>query len=248
MFSVAVLKKINAISGLFFATFVVLHLLAHYALLIGYEAANSVMETMRKIYQNFVVELVLLLSFVAHMWSNACLFAARKRVERNAKKDDDDNDVDTAAIARRGNNSTELRLHRLAGYVLAFFIFGHVFAVRIAPSLYMTDPAAYDYSFVGKAYELLPLGIFPIYYCVLGVAGIWHLVYGVHSALIVLFWGGSIIVGRPFPMLLKIVALANHLAIIGAVIALGHHMATTDLSAKEELHNDLFESMGIKSP
>ena len=90
------------------------------------------METMCKIYQNFVVELVLLLSFVAHMWSKPCLFAASKRVERNAIKDDDDNDVDTAAIARRGNNSAELRLHRLAGYVLAFFVLCHVFAVRIA--------------------------------------------------------------------------------------------------------------------
>ena len=66
------------------------------------------------------------------LWPTCGPNPVSSRPAKESKEDDDDNDVDTAAIARRGNNSAELRLHRLAGYVLAFFVLCHVFAVRIA--------------------------------------------------------------------------------------------------------------------
>uniref|UniRef100_A0A7S1D1Q7 Mitochondrial adapter protein MCP1 transmembrane domain-containing protein n=1 Tax=Cyclophora tenuis TaxID=216820 RepID=A0A7S1D1Q7_CYCTE len=237
--SSATLKKINAVSGLGFAVFVLLHFLSHYALNLSYEQATETMLAMRIIYQNPVFEVLLLCCLLAHMYSNAGLYMARSKLA-STKKDDD------AAKKKKQPlpGLTELNAHRYAGYALAVFIFGHVFAVRIAPLLFLPeDPGAYDYSFVAKVYELVPFYIFPIYLSIFGMVGGWHTIYGVRSAIATL--SGKSVVGKPFPLPLKIVALLSHALVIGALISLEGYRTTVDMSEKAELHDKLNAAMGI---
>lgn len=222
--------------GLRFAVFTVMHLVSHYTLNSSYEQANTTMLTFRQVYQNPLFEVLLVVSLLAHMYSNSGLYMARSKIASN-KKDDDNN----KKAAPPG--STELNAHRFAGYLLSLLVFGHVFAVRVTPLLHLEDPSEYDYSFAASVYELIPFNIFPVYLSILGMVGGWHTIYGVRSAIATLS-GGSV-VGKPFPIALKAVALANHLLIIGAVVALGGYASTVDFSEKEDMHRALLTAMGM---
>ena len=124
-----------------------------------------------------------------------------------------------------------------------FLYFGHVFATRLGAIFFLDDASAFDYKFVGAAYSLAPMNTFPIYLCVFGVAGGWHLVYGSYSALATL--SGSTVAGKVVPLTLKVMALASHIAIVSAVMFLGYYMKSIDMSDGENARLNYFHRMGM---
>jgi succinate dehydrogenase/fumarate reductase cytochrome b subunit len=230
--SIAVLKKLQAASGLFFGTFLAMHLLSHYTLNFGWDAANGRLNSFRALYQNSIFEVLLFLSVFTHMYANLSVYKCRQKI-RSTKQDD----------KKPAPEALELKGHRIAGYIIALSIFGHVTATRLGPILVLDDPSEYDYSFVAKANELVPGYLFLVYLAIFGMAGGWHLIYGTRSAITTL--SGSSTVGKPFPMVLKVMAMSNHLLIIGAVLALGGFRCVIDMETKAELHEKLYSALGL---
>jgi hypothetical protein len=229
--SVKTLKQLNAASGLFFGAFLMMHLMCHYSLNLGYEAGQERLMTARKVYQHPIFESLLAVSLLVHFYTNVNLYMARTKINGAAKKEPD---------AKEPAGSLELQGHRVAGYMLSFLLLVHIFATRISPLVFLEHPSVYDYSFAALAIPTIPLKILNVYYTFLGCAGGWHFIYGTRAAIAILS-GGSI-VGKPFPIPLKVVALANHLLIIGAVFVLGKAATTLEMTT---VHRSLFEKLGI---
>jgi succinate dehydrogenase/fumarate reductase cytochrome b subunit len=72
-----------------------------------------------------------------------------------------------------------LRLHRYSAYYLAIFIFGHIAATRLPAILADAPPF-----FAGVSFSLhfMPWWFYP-YYALLGIAGLYHMFYGIPVAL-----------------------------------------------------------------
>lgn len=230
--SIRQLKKLQALSGLIFGVFLVMHLLTHYSLNLGWDTAHSYQQLFRRIYQHPRVEIVIFGSLVVHMYSNTMIYIYRGKLAADKKEGSATEKI-----------SLELKGHRYAGYFLAFSIFGHVAATRIGPMFIMDDASEYDYGFISKANELLPSNLFLGYLVVLGATGVWHLIYGTRSAIATL--RGKSVMGTKFPISLKMVALTSHILIISACLALGGFYYTVDLETKTELHDKLFSAMGM---
>lgn len=224
--SVGTWKKLQATSGLIFGVFLTMHLFSHFALIVGWETAQTnLMQTWRPIYQHPIFEITLLLATALHMVSNTVIIMKRGKLEAKKKV------------------NGELLGHRYSGYFLAFSIFGHVGATRLAPLFLLDDPSQYDYSFVAKANQLFPSSIFAVYLILFGMAGGWHLVYGTRSALATL--SGTSVMGKPLPMALKFVANLSHLLVINAVLALMGYYYLVDTTTKAALHDQIFDKIGI---
>jgi len=230
--SISALKKLQAASGLFFGTFLAMHLVSHYTLNLGWDAANGRLKSFRALYQSSIFEVLLVLSVLTHMYANVSVYKYRQKIQ-STKQDS------KKSVA----GSMELKGHRIAGYIIALSIFGHIAATRLGPIFILDNPSEYDYSFAAKANELMPGHFFLLYLAVFAMAGGWHLIYGTRSAIATL--SGSSAVGKPFPMPLKVMALSNHLLIIGAVLALGGFRYAVDMDAKAELHEKLYSAMGM---
>jgi hypothetical protein len=71
------------------------------------------------------------------------------------------------------------KYHRYAGYVLSLLVGGHAIATRIAP---LVAGVVIDYSFASVPMYTFPV-LFPIYYTILGCAGLYHLSWGALQAL-----------------------------------------------------------------
>lgn len=230
--SFSTLKKMSAASGLVFGNFLAYHLYCHYSLYLqGLDAANENLVKGRVVYQNPVIEILLLLSVLVHMYSNTSLYLYRKR---NSNKDDANKTV-----------PAELKAHRIAGYIMGTSIVGHVFATRMAPLYAFGENAsAYNYGFIHTAAGMLGGAIFYIYLAVFAMAGGWHLIYGTRSALATLS-GGSV-ANKPMPIPLKVMALTNHILIILGVLALSGYFYEINFSLKqEEEQNKFFSVFGM---
>jgi hypothetical protein len=215
-------KEVQAISGLAFGSFLVMHFLCHYSLSIGWQTAQDRLLLFRTIYQHPVFEISLVVALATHMTSNTVLYMRRKH-EPHA--------------------DPERTAHHYAGYIMVPMLLGHVIATRIGPLVLLEDPDEYDYSFVSKAVDLLPKYVFPIYLALFGMAAGWHFIYGVYSSVSLLT--GHSALGKPFPMVLKNLAVVHHAAILSAVLALTGYYYFIDKDSKAELHKTLFEKMGM---
>ncbi|MCA9713370.1 MAG: hypothetical protein KC468_01605 [Myxococcales bacterium] len=162
------LARVQAVSGLAFASFLVLHLLTALAAVFGQRAYDGALTLGRVYYQALPIELtVVLLSLVVHV--AASVTRARRR--------------------RRGRGSAErrrphagLRLHRVSAYFLLIFIFGHITATR-APAIFADVPI--EFAFVHYSLVNLPAYFVP-YYTLLFAAGAYHGLRGIWVALGVL--------------------------------------------------------------
>lgn len=230
--SIEKLKEMQARSGLHFAIFLILHFICHYSLSLGWDVANSNLLLFRKLYHHRLFESLMTLSVIGHIYSNVALY-----FKRQADKKEGESEPTAGSMERKG--------HRIAGYILAFGIVGHVAATRFGPMHFMDDPSEYDYSFVAKANELLPSNILLVFLAIFGMAGGWHMIYGIRSALAT--FKGDSVVGKPFPIALKVLALASHVGIVSAVIALGGHYYPVDTASKADLHDKLYQGLGMLS-
>ncbi len=204
------LVRVQALSGLAFAFFLVLHLATTSAGVGGPAAYDATLSVVRRVYRPVLaVEIVLIaVPLLVHV---AC--AIVQIVDRR----------------RRAISPTSPLVHRLAGYVLLVAIGGHVFATRVMPAM-GTGPADFSY----LAYSLLNWPIFMRpYYVLLGVAGAVHLVVGASIATRVLFHA------RPgLPLVGAAAALAAIVVGAGAIglIAGAPYAARTRFSEFRELY------------
>jgi succinate dehydrogenase/fumarate reductase cytochrome b subunit len=225
MVSMSTWRQLQAGSGLVFGLFLPLHFLSHYGNIQSSSTGLSSLHALRKIYQVPAVEIVVFGSLILHFVSNINVYLKRTALERTGAKKKDGNSKKGAASP----GALELTAHRVAGYILAMFITGHVLATRGVSLWILDDPGQYDYSILYRVAKTLPTHSFTIYLCVFGMAANFHFVYGMRSALATL--QGHSVHNKPFPLILKPVALVMHLLIIAAVVSItGYRYAivTTD--------------------
>lgn len=229
-------KQLNAASGLAFGSFLVLHLGTFASLSLGWELAETNLHWARTFYQNPVLEILLVAALMVHTTSNYVLYMNRQKIAKGASSKKKVGEKDPPG-------TFELKVHRTAGAILGLSIFGHVASSRVASLLLLDDPSQFDYSFITRANELIPFNIMPVGLLVFSMAGAWHLVYGTRAALTVLF-GGSV-VGKPFPLPLKFLAMLFHLAMISAVAAVSGYYYVIDTKTKADLHEIMYKGMGM---
>ena len=151
------LKKLQAITGLIFATFVAVHLLNTWLAGLGPAAYDGVQVVLRQVYQFVFVEVLILSALLVHVVVG---------VMRMVKEP-------TRTLTVRA------RVHRYAGFFLMLVIVGHILAVRGSSVFFDVYPG-----FAGLAFsiEFLP-GFFYPYYLLLGMAGFYHALNGSGIAL-----------------------------------------------------------------
>jgi succinate dehydrogenase/fumarate reductase cytochrome b subunit len=221
-------RKLQAASGLVFGLFLVLHWTSHISLLRALDAGNDMLHRVRSIYQRPICEAILFLALGLHFLSNAVIYLRRSKIEQHAAtktKDKKNSTSKSSATAAHIPGYYEQKGHRIAGYMLSVFVFGHVFATRIAPVLFVDEGqySKYDYAAISLAFDhALPYRLLPKLLIPFAMAANWHLVYGARSALTTLFGRGghSSVTGTHFPIPLKMVALLLHISIIGSILSL----------------------------
>jgi succinate dehydrogenase/fumarate reductase cytochrome b subunit len=213
--SIGTWRKLQAVSGLVFAAFLILHLVSHMSLLGGWERGNATLLVVRKIYQSSLLEAVILGSVILHMISNVILYKMRQAAIALGKK------KEGASLEPK-----ELLAHRYTGYILTLFVIGHVLATRVVPVLTLGEDASlYDYMFVKLFIDQVgPL--FTIYLLVFALAANWHLIYGTRSALATL--NGRSVRGTPFPLSLKVLAMMAHVLVLFSVLSLAGYNYTIE--------------------
>ena len=151
------LKMLQAITGLIFATFVAVHLLNTWLAGLGPAAYDGVQVALRQVYQFVFVEVLILSALLVHVVVG---------VMRMVKEP-------TRTLTVRA------RVHRYAGFFLMLVIVGHILAVRGSSVFFDVYPG-----FAGLAFsiEFLP-GFFYPYYLLLGMAGFYHALNGSGIAL-----------------------------------------------------------------
>lgn len=155
------LIRVQAISGLVFLSFELVHLVNTTLGAAGEGAYDGYQRVARVAYQFPVIELVVLGALVVHVVVAVLRIIERRRHEKPAH------------VPRR------LMLHRLSGYFLMLVVFGHIVATR-GPSVVR---GVYP-EFIGLNYSLtsMPYFFFP-YYVLFALAGLYH---GVNGALVAL--------------------------------------------------------------
>ncbi|KAG7354986.1 hypothetical protein IV203_004342 [Nitzschia inconspicua] len=213
-------KKIQAASGLFMTIFVTIHLVSHFFLNSSYERADSIMMTLRRVYQNPIFEVLFYVAMISHFYANYHTFQSRSKIAKlhHKNKNDDRNNIHSKNkhTQTTDHGEYELKGHRIAGYTLSLLVVAHVIA-----------------------------SLFKLYYIVLGMAGGWHLIYGVRSAMATL--RGRSVQGTTFPMPLKLLASISHKLLISAVLALGKYATTTEWTEhQKEWHKQFFQLFGMQ--
>lgn len=155
------LQQAQAISGVLFGTFLLFHLVNTAVAVRGAQAYDDVQNSLRAVYQVPVVELLLVLApLLAHMGLAI-----------------------TSMLRRRGKSSPvpgwPARLHRWSGRFLLVFVLGHVGATRL-PALIADAPP--HFAGVAFTFQWVPLFFWP-YYPLLALAGWYHFLFGLGTAL-----------------------------------------------------------------
>lgn len=151
--------RIQAVSGLGFALFLVPHLLNAMVAPLGPGTYDGLQRVLRLYYRFPLVEIVGVLgALVVHMVAGVVRIRARPR---------------------GGKPALRIRLHRYAAYFLLVFAFGHFAATRL-PSIFY----GVELGFAGLSYSLARFpGYFYPYYVLLGAAGVYHGLHGISVAL-----------------------------------------------------------------
>jgi hypothetical protein len=231
------MKQLNAISGLAFGCFLILHLSTHYFIFAGLGVAKDVQLKLRVIYQHPVFELLTALSLFVHMYTNLVLYWARQKMESSARSK-------TKGKTPRSGDQGELTAHRYAGYFLGLSMVGHIGATRVLPMIMLEDPSVFDYTYLTKVIRFFPNYSFAVYLFLLGATGGWHLIYGTRSAIATI--SGSSVIGKPFPIILKALAMLSHVGILLAVLSLSGCFYVIRFSeSQEKWHEILMDTMGF---
>ena len=153
------LARVQAVSGLLFSLFVLVHLINTALAVLGADLYDGFQTAARSVYQSPLLELALIGTLVVHIVSGILRMRARRR--------------------SKAKPPLRLRLHRYASYYLAIFIFGHIGATRLPALLADAPPFFGGVSF---SMHFAPWWFYP-YYALLGIAGLYHAFYGIPVAL-----------------------------------------------------------------
>lgn len=153
------LAKVQAVTGLLFSLFALVHLTNTALAVLGADLYDGFQGSARLVYQLPLLELALIGALVVHIVSGILRIRARR--------------------GSKAKPSLRLRLHRYSAYYLAVFVFGHIAATRL-PALLADAPPF----FAGVSFSLhfMPWWFYP-YYALLGIAGLYHTFYGIPVAL-----------------------------------------------------------------
>lgn len=174
------LVRVQALSGLLFAVFVLLHLGNHVAgVLGGVQLHRRLQSAFRWYYQQPLLELGAVVGAAAVHALAGVLLMYRRRQQPAATK--------TTAVPR------PLQWHRWAAWMLLVFVPGHVLATRLAP-LVAGVTAGADITFAAAAFDVS--WFFYPYYTVLAAFGLYHALYGAVRACRTLGWSAVV---RPAP-------------------------------------------------
>lgn len=222
------LLRIQAISGLAFASFLILHLTNTLTAVLGQASYDRVQGGLRTYYQWPPVELVVvLLAPAVHLW------AAAVRILRRRRRDGSER-----------TPSWRVRLHRYTGYVLALFVFGHIAATR-GPGVFSDMPA--DFSFLTFSLTYWPWIFYP-YYALFFASGFYHLAHG--AALSVRLFGlrfpSSLMAprSRGFWTLVAVASLGGLVAIL-ALAGLLHPVSTERFVEFEVFYERYFPAFAL---
>lgn len=194
------LIRVQAWSGLVFATFLVLHLGNLVAALFGAGVYDAWMRTMRWYYQFPPIEIFAVVgSAGVHIGAGILRIVRRRRERQNERPP-----------------TLRVRLHRLSGYMMMAAFAGHVAATRL-PSLYGTPV---DHSLLGFSLTYAGVFFYP-YYVLFAASGFYHLGNGAIGALRIV--GARLPRGMTAPRsrLFWAWALAGALFALLGVLALG---------------------------
>ena len=190
--------RLQAISGILFAIFLILHLATTTSVVGGPATYDAVLEGTRHVYRPHIIVEVLLIGLAGtvHIVCGIVRIVRRRREPNRVKP------------------SLVIRIHHWAGYVLLLAIAGHVFATRVMPALATGPTATGSADFSYLAYSILgwPLFMKP-YYVLLGAAGAIHLGLGLGLA------AGVLSGGRIDPRKLQRFAVAGAAVLTILVVA-----------------------------
>ena len=233
------LVKTQALSGSVFSTFSLGHLVGHALANYRFELANKALYAFREFYQySPLMELGLLGgSLLIHVTSSLLIKRSREaRQQLAAKKKNDDY---TESIG----GSTDVYLHRQAGFLLGLSIVGHVTAVRVAPLFLFQDASLIDLTYVTRTAQKFSYVFIP-YYCLFVSAAFYHSVYGVAKTLKVF--------RLPHPKISSTgwLYIAGMLAVVGTSTVLAISGIYEDVFIPlapqwDELHHKLFSLFSI---
>lgn len=157
------LARIQAASGLLFALFLTVHLLALFASALGPGNYDAVQRATATVYRSPAYEVLLLLApLLVHI--AAGVLRMRHRSGRTARP-----------------QPGATRWHRYSAYFLLLVIFGHIGATR---GIAIFGDLEVGFAGVGFAMWWMPT-FFGIYYTLLALTGLYHGAYGVVRALAV---------------------------------------------------------------
>ncbi len=210
------LIRVQAWTGLLFATFLVLHLANTVAASLGQDAYDRFQMTMRWYYQFPLVEIVAVVGS-AHLH----VLAGLMRILRRRK---------TLKIeGRRESPSLRVRFHRYTGWFLMLVVSGHMAATRV-PGL-MGHPA--DFSFLNFSLTYMAYAMYP-YYVALVLSGLYH---GLHGTAVALRVVGAKLpqwatdpASKPFWTAVAV----GSLAVLAGVFALGGNLFRPDTARFSE--------------
>ncbi len=179
------LVRVQALSGLMFSLFLVVHLVNTALAAFGPESYDGFQHAMRKGYQYGPVELLVVLGpLFVHV---GCGLA--RMVQRRGQP--------------RAPVNWETRAHRWSAYYLLFFFIGHISATRGSSFFYGVFAG---FEGVSWTFRWVPAYFWP-YYSLLFISGAVHLIIGVKRALPALQLGAL-----PWPRSSRAVALTCALA------------------------------------
>ncbi|RKO87430.1 hypothetical protein BDK51DRAFT_38363 [Blyttiomyces helicus] len=185
------LQTIQAVSGLAFSTFSILHVGGHTLATFSFALADSALFGLREYSQNPFVEIgVIGGSLITHVMASAAIYWRRRAKARALNQKSENGGVGQDAApptADAGSKvlsvaASERRLHRTTGLILGVFVFGHVYATRIAPLLVLPDPTIIDLTYITHTLSQHPI-VGYTYLLVFGASGLYHSLYGVHQSL-----------------------------------------------------------------
>ncbi len=150
------LKRLHHYSGLLLTAFIGLHLLNHASSIAGAETHIRIMNNLRLIYRNLLVESLLMLTIGVQLFSGLRLLTNK----------------------RRSVKTTFERIHVWSGIYLAFFLLIHVGAVMGGRFLFELDTNIY---FGAIGLNTFPFNLFFIPYYALAILAFFGHVAAIHA-------------------------------------------------------------------
>ena len=217
------LARAQAVSGLLFGSFLVVHLINTVVATAGQSTYDGFQRAARHYYQSAPVEIIAVIGAMSvHMLAGIARMWTRRRRHRAGSSP-------SSKVASKP--SWRMRLHRWSAWYLLLVAAGHMLATRGVSFFLLGRPV--EMSYLTFSLTTMPLYFYP-YYAGLVAAGSYHLVNGVLLALptlgVRLPKGATSPHARPFWIVTALLALIG----VGALPALGGRYFTVDTSRFDE--------------